>query len=476
MNESKEKGTSRRGFLKETSRIATSTAMAAGLASRVYAAENNTIKVALVGCGGRGSGAAINALSVKNGPIKLVAMADVFEDRLKASFASIKRVQEEEKDDSTGEAKIQADQIDVPEERQFVGFDSYKQAMDCLVPGDVVILATPPAFRWVHFKYAIDRGINVFMEKPVTVDGPTSRRMLDLGEIAGSKNLKVGVGLMCRHCDARLELLSRLRDGAIGDLVSLRAYRMHGPVGSFATEPDNGKWGSELLYQIRNFHSFIWASGGAFSDFYIHNIDECCWMKGDWPVKAQGMGGRFNRGKYVDQNFDNYSVEYTFPDDTTLLLYGRCIDGCYNEFASYVHGTKGSAVISTNSHTPAKCRIYSGQDMKNEEQLVWAFPQPEPNPYQLEWNHLIEAIRQDKPFNEVERGVKASLVTSMGRMAAHTGQVITYDQILNQGREFAPGLDQLTAKSPAPLKSDKDGRYPIPQVGVVTDQEYHDFA
>ena len=136
------------------------------------------------------------------------------------------------------------------------------------------------------------------------------------------------------------------------------------------------------MYQIQRFHSFIWASGGCYSDFYIHNIDECCWMKNAWPVKAQGLGGRHNRGDAIDQNFDNYSVEYTFPDDATLLLNGRCIDDCYNEFASYAHGTKGSAVISTSAHTPGRCRTFKGQDMTREEDLAWSFPQPEPNPYQ----------------------------------------------------------------------------------------------
>ncbi len=195
-------------------------------------------------------------------------------------------------------------------------------------------------------------------------------------------------------------------------------------------------------------------------------------MKGAWPVKAQGLGGRFNRGDAIDQNFDNYIVEYTFPDDATLVLHGRCIDGCYNEFASYAHGTKGSAVISTSSHTPAKCRTYKWQNMKKEQDLTWAFPQPERNPYRLEWQDLIAAIREDRPYNEVKRGAEASLVTSMGRMAVHTGQLITFDQILNSDHEFAPGLDQLTAKSAAPLQAGKDGKYPIPEPGIKIDREY----
>ena len=214
MSESMQKSTSRRDFLKNTGRLAAVSALAAGIVPRMYAAENNTIKVVLIGCGGRGTGAADNALSVKNGPIKLVALADVFEDRVKRSYENLK--------------KQHGDKVDVPEDRKFIGFDGYKKAMDCLSPGDVAIFATPPAFRWVHFTYAIQKGLNMFMEKPVTVDGPTTRRMLKLAEEADKKNLKVGVGLMVRHCRGRQELLERIKGGEIGEIILLRGYRMSG--------------------------------------------------------------------------------------------------------------------------------------------------------------------------------------------------------------------------------------------------------
>src|SRR5262249_27172763 len=341
----------------------------------------------------------------------------------------------------------------------------------CLRKGDVVILTTPPAFRWVQFTYAIEKGIHTFMEKPVTVDGPTTRRMLALGDEARKKNLKVGVGLMCRHCEAREELYNRIKDGEIGEIVLLRAYRQTGPVGSALTEPKPDGI-SELMYQIRKFHGFLWASGGCFSDFLIHNIDECCWMKDAWPVSAKGSGARCYRGNCIDQNFDTYSVEYTFADGTKLYLEGRNITGCHQEFASYAHGSKGSAVISSNSHSPARSRIFKGQKFVRND-LVWAYPPPEPNPYQVEWDDLIHAIRKDKRYNEVRRGAEASLVTAMGRMAAHTGQVITYDDMLHCKIEFAPEVDKLTMTSPAPLQLDpKTKHYPIPQPGIVRDREY----
>jgi predicted dehydrogenase len=449
--------TSRRSFLGTTGLAAAGSALAGVAIPAVHAAEDNTIRVALIGCGGRGTGAAGDALSTRQGPIKLVAMADVFEDRLSSSYEQL--------------AKEHKDKVDVSCDHKFIGFDGYKNAMDSLKPGDVVILATPPAFRWVHFTYAIQKGLHTFMEKPVTVDGPTTRRMIALGEEAKKKNLKVGVGLMCRHCEARGELLNRINDGAIGDIVLLRAYRQTGPVGSALTGPKPDGI-SELLYQIKRFHAFLWASGGCFSDFLIHNIDECCWMKGAWPVSAKGSGARCYRGDFIDQNFDTYSVEYTFGDGSKMFLEGRNIDGCNQEFASYAHGTKGSAVISSNSHSPSRCRTYKGQNMRRSD-ITWAFPQPEPNPYQVEWDDLIHAIRKDKLYNEVKRGAEASLVTSMGRMAAHTGQIITFDDMMNCKCEFAPDVDKLTMTSPAPLQVNKlTKRYPAPQPGIVTDKEY----
>jgi predicted dehydrogenase len=463
VNDPTSSGLTRRDMIKKSGEMAVAASVLAGVAlPQVHAGENNTIQVALVGCGGRGSGAAADALSTKTGPIKLVAMADVFTDRLSRSYKGIKQSFDS--------------QVDVPDSRKFIGFDAYKKAMDCLKPGDVAILATPPAFRWVHFTYAIQKGLNVFMEKPITVDGPSTRRMLKLEEESKKKNLKVGVGLMCRHCKARHELIQRIRDGQMGDLLLLRAYRMAGETAKeFApARPDNI---SELLYQIRWFHSFLWASGGAYSDFLIHNIDECCWVKDAWPVQAKATGGRhyYYHGKGYDQNFDHYATEYTFPDGTTLLLEGRSINGCHPEFASYAHGTKGSATISTSGHTPAYCRVFKGQNISRNNRdpnLVWRFTGKEPNPYRVEWEELLTAIRQDKPYNEVKRGAEASLVTAMGRMAAHTGRVITRDEMLVCEHEFAPNLEQLTLESSAPLQADKDGKYPVPEPGIKKTREY----
>jgi predicted dehydrogenase len=458
-------GLTRRELLKATGGVAAASALAGVTLPQVHAGQDSTIQVALVGAGGRGTGAVENALSVaRYGPVKLVAMADVFGNRLRDSFNGLS-------DKSKPFSKF----VDVPEERKFIGFDGYQKAMDCLKPGDVAVFATPPAFRWVHFKYAIQKGLNVFMEKPVAVDGPSAKKMFALAEEAEKKNLKVAVGLMCRHSVARNELFKRIKDGEIGDITLLRAYRVKGPEGS-QFSPKMPIDDRELSYQIRRFHSFLWASGGCYSDFLIHNIDECCWMKDAWPVQARATGGRMYREDNVDQNFDNYAVEYTFADGAKLMLEGRNMPNCWTEFASYAHGTKGSAFISGDGgHWPAYCRTYKGQNIggrRDTNNLIWAFGRAEPDPYQTEWDDLIQAIRENKPYNEVKRGAEASLVTAMGRMAAHTGQNITRDIILDQGQEFAPDVDKLTIDSDAPLKAGPDGKYPVPEPGRKRLREY----
>ena len=455
MNEASLHSSTRRTFLKTTTKVAAVSALAGVKIPHVHAAEDNTLQVALVGCGGRGTGAAGDALSVTGPPIKLVAMADVSENSLTKSFETLNAVH--------------ADRMDVPPDRRFIGFDAHRHAMDSLKPGDIAIFTTPLAFRWVHFAYAIEKGLNVFMEKPLIADGWSAKKMYQLAEESEKKKLKVGVGLMSRHSKPLQELHARIQDGEIGDIILMRAYRMAGPLASaFST-----KWPgrpSELLWQIKRFHSFIWASGGCFSDFYIHHIDHCCWMKNAWPVKAQALGGRHYRYDNVDQNFDSYSVEYTFADNTKFLMDGRCMVGALPLYSSYAHGSKGLAVISKNGDCGTPSSTYKGQS-QDRENMIWQ-SSDNSNPYQNEWDALVTAIRQDQPHNEVKRGVDASVATSMGRMAAHTGQQISWDDMLDCKQVFAPDADKFTMDSPPPVASDKDGRYPVPEPGIVKDQEY----
>src|SRR5690348_6709149 len=388
------------------------------------AGNGHAIQLALVGAGGRGTGAVMDAITASSYPIKLVAMADLFQHRLDESVNALSQA-----------LQSKPGAYDVPEDRKHIGFDAYKKAMDALNPGDVVILATPLAFRGLHFRYAIERGLNVFMEKPLCADSIKAKELLELAKQADAKNIKAGVGLMVRHCRGRQELHKRIADGEIGDLIAMRAYRMHGPVGScFSTRKPKDR--DELPWQIERFHSFIWASGGLFNDFYVHQIDEVCWMKNAWPIKAQALGGRHYRGDYVDQNFDNYSVEYTFEDGSKFFFDGRTMIGARNDMSSIVHGTKGSGIVSTSGHFPGKCRIFKNQH-QDKKSMVWHCPEPEKNPYTLEWQDLIGAITENKPYNEVPRAIQACLVSNMGRMAAHTAQEITFDQIVNCPHEMA---------------------------------------
>ncbi|HSH94842.1 MAG TPA: Gfo/Idh/MocA family oxidoreductase [Roseimicrobium sp.] len=450
---------SRRQFLQTTGGLAAASMLPSFAFPSVHVQGSEVVQVALVGCGGRGGGAAANALMTTSGPVKLVAMADVFEDRLKSCHDNL--------------LKDFAAQMVVPAERQFLGFDAYKQAMDLLKPGDVVILTTPPAFRGPHFEYAISKKLNIFMEKPLTTDGATARRMLKLADEAEAANLKVGVGLMSRHTIGLQELHKRVTDGEIGDVLLMRGYRMHGPAASFESTPKPDGM-THLEYQIRRFHSFLWASGGCFNDFYIHHVDHLCWMKNEWPVSAQASGWRHYRMTaegvpLIDQNFDNYSVEYTFTDGTKFYFEGRCVEGAHGQFSSYLHGTKGSAIAARSGDCGGPAAIYDGQTTTGTPK--WQTTDKS-NPYENEWDVLMVAIRENKPHNEVKSGVAASVTASMGRMAAHTGQVVTYDQMLNSEHVFAPTVDTLTLTSDSPLMPLPNGKYPVPQPGILIDREY----
>ena len=324
----------RREFLANGGKLAAGSVLAGIGLSRAYAGEDNTIRLALVGCGGRGSGAVGNALSSKTGPTKLVAMADLFEERLTKSH---KALSEQFKQ-----------QVDVPPERRFVGFDAYRKAIDCLRPGDVMIQATHSAFRPTHFKYAVQKGVNAFIEKSFAPDPGGTQEILRLGREATTKNLKVGCGLMCRHSASRQALIQKIRDGAMGEILMIRAYRMDpgARMGPFK----GGE--SELFWQVRRPYFFLWVSSAWFIEMMIHQVDECCWIKDAWPVSAEGLGGCEPGSTDCSQNLHTYAIEYTFPDGTKALVNSRNQSKCHDEFATFVHGTKCAAQFSGNVHAP----------------------------------------------------------------------------------------------------------------------------
>jgi predicted dehydrogenase len=296
------------------------------------------------------------------------------------------------------------------------------------------------------------------MEKSFAVDGPGVRRMLKAGEAAAKKNLKIAGGLMSRHYPPLEEAIRRIHDGAIGEVITAWAYREHDPAGFTPRSPGV----SELAHQIRNYSSYTWLNGSFFLDWLIHDIDVCCWAKNAWPVSAQGQGGRQVRTQ-PDQMFDHYAVEYSFADGTRMFVQGRHIAGCWGFCGNVIDGSTGSAVGSGWGQPPA---IYKGHKRAAQD-LIWRHQGPAGNDYQIEHDLLFDAIRHDKPYNEADRCAKAAMAGILGRMAAESGQQVTWDEALASNRELAPGLDCYTMESQPPVMPDAQGRYPIAMPGTT---------
>lgn len=420
----------RRRFLKTTSTAVGGAVIASLTAEKAaHAAGDDKLKVALIGCGGRGSGAANQALST-NFNLKLVAMADAFRDRMDSSLDNLKAQHK--------------DKVDVSEDHKFIGLDAYKQA---IATADVVILATPPGFRPIHFEEAVKQGKHVFMEKPVAVDGPGVRRVLAAAEEAKKKNLKVGVGLQRHHQPGYLETIKRLHDGAIGDIVAMRCYWNDGGVWVKPRQPGQ----TEMEYQMRNWYYFTWLSGDHICEQHIHNLDVINWVKNGYPVKCHGMGGRQVRtGKEYGEIYDHHAVEFEYADGSRLASQCRHIRGCYNSVSEAVVGTKGTCDVS-------------GHNIKGAN--AWRFKKEGPHdPYQQEHDDLFAAIKNNTPYNEAVNGAMSSLTSIMGRMATYSGQVIEAEKALNSEIVLAP--DKFTWDAKPKSLPDKDGWYPIPVPGM----------
>lgn len=449
MNESPASSASRRDFLKTTGRFAAASALAGVTLPHVHAAEDNTLRLALIGCGGRGSGAAANALQSPAGPTRLVAMADLFPDKLSKSHANL--------------TEQCGDKVDVPRERRFLGFDAYRKAMDCLRPGDIALCTTHAAFRPRHVEYAVEKGLHVFMEKTFAPDPGGLKRILRAGAAAEKKNLKIAAGVMCRHSTARQALIQKIREGAMGDIQLMRAYRM---AKGYRMGPFPGNE-NELFWQIRRPYQFLWSSSGIFIELMIHQIDECCWIKDGWPVAAHGVGGRGPDSTDCSQNLDTYAIEYTFADGAKAFVTGRYIPNCHSDFATYVHGTKCAAQFSGNIHAPT-VQMYKDQRVANNN-IAWRPEKETVNPWQAEWDVLLDAIRKDRSHNETKRAAYSNLAAIMGRAAVHSGKIITWEEALASDHLFYADVDGLTQDSPAPVKADEKGRYPAPIPGVTVE-------
>lgn len=445
-------GTSRRDFVKASSAlVAGGAALATGIdiAKAAHVSGDDEIKVAVIGCGGRGTPAAVQALKT-DGKVTLWAMADAFESQLEGSLRRIRRGVEKGYDaEKMGPLE---DRFKITPERQFAGLDAYQKAIDS--GPDLIILATPPGFRPIHFEAAIAAGKHVFMEKPVAVDAPGIRKVLAAGKLAEEKGLAVGVGLQRRHDPAYIETIQRLQDGAIGDIPLTRVYWNSGGVwvrtrANFYEA--HGHEPSEMEYQVNNWYYFNWLCGDHIAEQHIHNIDVSNWLKDSYPIKANGMGGREVRnGKDHGQIFDHHFVEFTYADGSTMLSQCRHIKGCdslVNEFAT---GTKGSAIIG-GSHT-----ITAESDK-------WQYAGPRVDPYQLEHDHLFAAIRAGKPYNEAEYGAKSTMTSILGRMATYSGKSVSWDDAINSEIDLSPAKYDFAADPP--VLPDEDGNYPVPIPG-----------
>ncbi|MGO8750333.1 MAG: Gfo/Idh/MocA family protein [Thermoguttaceae bacterium] len=438
--------TSRRRFLQQSGSIA-GAAMLGSLARTVHAAEDNTIRLALIGCGARGCGALGDAFSVPDsGPVKLYAMADLVQSRMDQSHTAL--------------TKAFHDKIDVSEDRKFVGFDAYRKAIDCLRPGDVAMCTTRAYIRPVHVEYAVQKGINVFMEKPFAPDPAGLHRLFRAGEDAQKKGVKIAAGLQCRHSPARKALIHQIRDGLLGEITLIRANRLEG--GWWLN--NQGKASNDFMSQLDfgRIHLY-WVGSGHMVDYLIHQIDECCWIKDSWPVEAVGFGGRVPASTDCGQNLDVYSIEYTFADGAKAFCGFRRISRTRTDFATYLHGAKCAAQFSGNVHAATVHRFKDQRIAKDN--IAWTPAKDAVSPWQYEWNDFIYSIRNDRPHNECKRAVYSDFATLMGRAACHTGQTVTWDQMMKSKFQFCSDLDNLNAQSPAPAQADKNGQFSIPIPG-----------
>ena len=442
-NTEKIDNTSRRDFIKKSSMLVAGGAVVGGnlnIARAAHAFGSDTIKIGLVGCGGRGTGAAVQALNTMkktdinpNGEVKLVAMGDAFADRLQTCYRTVKGQH--------------GNYADVPKDRQFVGFDAYKNVIDSDI--DLVILATSPGFRPLHFEYAVNAGKNVFMEKPVATDAAGVRRVLAANEEAKKKNLAVAVGLQRHHEKRYLNTIEKIWDGAIGDLVMTRVYWNGG--GVWVRGRQDGQ--TELEYQMRNWYYFNWLCGDHINEQHIHNLDVSNWLVQGYPVECNGMGGREVRnGVDHGQIYDHHFCEYTYANGVKMISQCRHIKNCWNNVSEHAHGTKGYADLSG--------KIYNAKG-----DMIWDFSKDGAGGHQEEHYDLFAALRRGETPNEGEYGAKSTMTAILGRDATYTGKVVKWDDAINVENGLADFDGFKSMDDKAPISPDDNGGYDIPVPG-----------
>ena len=428
----------RRDFIRKTGVLAGGLAIGTQLAANVYASGDDTIKIGLIGCGGRGTGAAFQALSTEQN-VRLVAMADAFGDRLEESYENIRG---QLIDNDLDEGRLQ-----VSEEQKFVGFDAYKQVIPLV---DVLVIATPPGFRPIHFEAAVAAGKHVFMEKPVAVDAPGARRVIAAAEEAKRKKLNVVVGLQRHYQSLYTEgWVDKLQSGAIGDITASYVYWNSGGVWVRPREAQQ----TEMEYQMRNWYYFNWLCGDHINEQHIHNLDVGNWVKRAYPVKAEGFGGRHTRdGKEHGEIFDHHAVQFTYEDGSVMNSQCRHWRGAASKVTEMFQGTKGSAP------SPGKLLAADGSVLLDHDERRDA------NPYQVEHDLLFKAVADGEyKYADAENAAKSTMTSVLGRMATYSGQIVSWEDAINSEVDLSPATYAFDANPPImPLES---GYYPIPVPG-----------
>jgi predicted dehydrogenase len=435
---------SRREFMKQGTILAGGILTAPLFAKANYFSGADTvIKVALIGCGGRGTGAAMQALLTKQN-VKLVAMADAFKDRIDSAY---KQLNADDLSDWSGVKGNVKNKIDVPAERMFVGFDAYQKAIPL---ADVIILTTPPGFRPIHFEEAVKQGKHIFMEKPVATDPNGVMRVLKAAEEAKKKKLNVVVGLQRHYQNSYRELFKR--KDQIGEIVSAQAWWNND--GVWVNPRKEGQ--TEMEYQMRNWYYFNWLCGDHITEQHIHNIDVINWFKGGYPVKAQGMGGRqVRKGKDHGEIFDHHYVEFHYADGSILNSQCRHIPKTMAKVDELLTGTKGKIFCGAGNITDLKGKVLYQFDQKTEN-----------NPYQTEHDELFAAIAKGEyKYADAENGAKSTMTSILGRLATYTGQVVEWDKALNSGMDIQPKTYAFDAAPP--ILPGADGYYPVAVPGVT---------
>ena len=423
-----EEKTTRRDFL----RTATAALSGLALAPGAYAQGSDAIRIGVIGCGGRGPGAALNAMNA--GPdIRLVALCDLFEGRVKGALNSLKGQK--------------PNQVAVDDAHCFVGLDGYRKVIES---ADAVLIACAAKFHAFYTKAAVEAGKHVFVEKPHAIDPLGIQTLLAAAEIAKQKKLSIVSGLQSRYDPGYQETVKRIHEGAIGDVLAIEENFLRGPYGLYRRAPGM----NEVQYQCSNQYHFGWLSGDDVPQSLVHNLDRTTWvLKERTPLKCHGLGGRSSlAGEIYGNVFDHHSVIYHYADGTRVYAFTRTVEKCYGEVSSIILGTKGRCDL-------LHCRI--------EGENKWQYAGPRPSAYDVEHQVLFKAIRAGEPVNNADYMARSTMVTIIGQLSCYTGREATWAEAMKSTFSLGPKPEECSFDMEPPVKPDEKGNYPVPVPGVT---------